>query len=79
MATAGCDRAALERLGREGCQRAIATGRHLYSFGLVEGERFAVDYVVFSSGAGIHDVRYGRLLRSHGLTGSLDVDGAWGA
>ena len=65
-----CDRAALVRLGREGCQRAIATGRHLYSFGLVEQERFPVDYVVVSSGAGIYDVRHRRLLRSHTLTGS---------
>lgn len=65
-----CDRAALARLGREGCRRAIATGRHLHSFGLVEHERFPVDYVVFSSGAGIFDVLNRRLLRSRALTGS---------
>ena len=63
-----CDRAALARLGRDGCQRAIATGRHLHSFGLVAAERFPVDYVVCSSGAGIYDVRHRRLIRSHSLT-----------
>ena len=63
-----CDRAALARLGRDGCQRAIATGRHMHSFGLVAAERFPVDYVVCSSGAGIYDVRHRRLLRSHSLT-----------
>ena len=64
-----CDRAALSRLGGEGCRRAIATGRHMHSFGLVVAERFPVDYVVCSSGAGIYDVRHRRLLRSHSLTG----------
>lgn len=64
-----CDRAALNRLGRDGWRRAIATGRSLHSFGLVAGQRFPVDYVVFSSGAGIYDVRDRRLLRSHTLTG----------
>ena len=65
-----CDRTALTRLGRDGCYRAIATGRSLHSFGLVAGERFPVDYVVFSSGAGIYDLRQGRLLCAHALTGS---------
>ena len=80
-----CDRRALDRLGREGCQRAIATGRHLYSFRMVAAERFPVDYVVVSSGAGIYDLRQRRLVRSHSLTGretetavrvldSLDLD-----
>lgn len=63
-----CDRAALARLGREGSLRAIATGRHLHSFGMVERERFPVDYVVCSSGAGIYYMRDRRLLRSHSLT-----------
>lgn len=66
----GCDRAALSRLGRDGVRRAIATGRSLHAFGLVAGERFPVDYVVFSSGAGIYDVRDRRLLRAHTLSGS---------
>lgn len=65
-----CDRAALSRLGRDGWRRAIATGRSLHSFGLVAAERFPVDYVVFSSGAGIYDVRDRRLLRAHTLTGA---------
>ena len=63
-----CDRAGLARLGRAGCLRAIATGRHLHSFGMVAGERFPVDYVVVSSGAGIYDVRRRRLIRSRSLT-----------
>lgn len=64
------DRAALSRLGRDGWRRAIATGRSLHSFGLVAGQRFPVDYVVFSSGAGVYDVRDRRLLRAHALTGA---------
>lgn len=65
-----CDRAALTALGQDGFYRAIATGRSLHSFGLVAGERFPVDYVVFSSGAGIYDVRHRCLLRAYVLTGS---------
>ena len=64
-----CDRAALTQLGRDKFVRAIATGRHLYSFGMVAGERFPVDYLAFSSGAGIYNVRQKRLVRSHALTG----------
>ena len=63
-----CDRAALAGLGRAGFVRAIATGRHLHSFRMVECERFPVDYVVISSGAGIYDVRQRRLVRSRTLT-----------
>lgn len=65
-----CDRTALTKLGREGCVRSIATGRSLHSFGLVAGERFPVDYVVFSSGAGIYDLRWRCMIATHVLTGS---------
>ncbi|MFP4491820.1 MAG: HAD hydrolase family protein, partial [Spirochaetaceae bacterium] len=43
----------LELLGREGVLRVLATGRSLYSlFGAISPD-FPVDYVVFSSGAGV--------------------------
>ena len=45
-----------ERLGRTASQRAIGTGRRLYSWGLLAAERLPVDYVVFSSRAGNYDV-----------------------
>lgn len=49
----------LERLGREGHCRAIATGRSLYSLKRVLGEDFPIDHIVFSSGAATLDCRTG--------------------
>jgi hydroxymethylpyrimidine pyrophosphatase-like HAD family hydrolase len=40
-------------LGRQGIVRAIATGRHLYSVGKVLPAEFPIDFLIFSSGAGI--------------------------
>lgn len=57
-------------IGRDGWLRAIATGRSLYSFSLVAGERFPVDYIVFSSGAGIYDLHRNRLLSAYSLSRS---------
>ena len=53
----------LEELGRNGIVRAVATGRSLYSFNKAVGTTLPVDYVIFSTGAGI--IRYpdGLLLR----------------
>ncbi len=45
----------LQRLGREGIVRVIATGRSMYSLRKVLPADFPVDYIVFSSGAGILD------------------------
>ena len=58
------NRGTLETLGRNGVVRAVATGRSLYSARLVMLEDFPVDYLAFSSGAGIVSWDDGRLLRS---------------
>ena len=58
------NRATLEALGRNGVVRAVATGRSLYSARRVMHEDFPVDYLAFSSGAGIVSWDDGRLLRS---------------
>lgn len=44
---------AFERAGANGCLRIIATGRNLYSALKVLPPHFPIDYLVFSSGAGI--------------------------
>lgn len=43
----------LEYLGKKGIVRTIATGRSLYSVSKVVADDFPVDYIIFSSGAGI--------------------------
>lgn len=46
-------RCALQRLGRRGIVRAVATGRSLFSFNTVAAADWPVDFVVFSTGAGV--------------------------
>lgn len=58
---------ALELLGRDGVTRVIATGRSLYSAAQVIPENFPVDYLIFSSGAGVTEWPSRGLLFSHGL------------
>jgi hydroxymethylpyrimidine pyrophosphatase-like HAD family hydrolase len=53
----------LALLGELGVLRVIATGRHLVSARRVLTEEFPIDYLVFSSGAGILDWKRQRLLR----------------
>ena len=65
------NRRTLETLGRSGVVRAVATGRSLYSARLVMHERFPVDYLAFSSGAGIVSWPVGGLLRSPEMDPSL--------
>jgi len=61
------DLATLRRLGREGYVRTIATGRSLHSlFRAIDGS-FPVDYVLFSSGAGVLDFARNRIIRSSRL------------
>ena len=67
----GVNRWTLEALGRRGVVRAVATGRSLYSARLVMGEDFPVDYLAFSSGAGIVSWPHGRLLRSPAMDPAL--------
>ena len=58
------NRRTLETLGRDGVVRAVATGRSLYSARLVMHQDFPVDYLAFSSGAGLVSWPDGRLLRA---------------
>lgn len=51
------DRATLEQLGEKGIPRVVATGRILYSVQNVMEEDFPIDYLIFSSGAGIIDFK----------------------
>ena len=58
------NRRTLETLGRNGVVRVVATGRSLHSARLVMSEDFPVDYLAFSTGAGVLSWEDGRLLRS---------------
>jgi hypothetical protein len=58
------DRESLEHLGRRGIVRVIATGRSMFSFRTVAVGDLPVDFIVFSTGAGVVDHPAGRLLRS---------------
>ncbi|MBN1837046.1 MAG: HAD hydrolase family protein [Spirochaetales bacterium] len=54
----------LHRLGERGILRVIATGRNLYSARKVLDPGFPVDFLIFSTGAGVMDWRAQRLIRS---------------
>jgi hydroxymethylpyrimidine pyrophosphatase-like HAD family hydrolase len=54
----------LEELGREGIVRVIATGRSLHSAHKALPEGFPVDYLLFSSGAGIMEWPGQRILHA---------------
>lgn len=58
---------ALEHLGQEGIVRILATGRSLYAAQQVLQSDFPIDYLIFSSGAGILDWRREQLLCRHDL------------
>lgn len=60
--------ATLESLGRRRILRVIATGRSLYSAYKVLSSTFPLDYLIFSSGAGILEWRAQRLLIAHYLS-----------
>jgi hydroxymethylpyrimidine pyrophosphatase-like HAD family hydrolase len=62
------DLATLAALGNEPVIRVIATGRSLYSARKVLHEGFPIDYLIFSSGAGIMDWRSGALVKTHTLS-----------
>lgn len=59
------DEAALRALGRAGVVRVVATGRSRWSAERVLAPDFPIDYLVFSSGAGIVEWKSGRLLARH--------------
>ncbi|MBW2060434.1 MAG: HAD family phosphatase [Deltaproteobacteria bacterium] len=54
---------ALEELGAAGVVRAIATGRSLASFQREVQNQFPIDYVIFSSGAGVVKIEGWDLIR----------------
>ncbi len=58
---------ALRRLGERGVLRVVATGRSLFSFGMVGSAELPVDYVVFSTGAGVAEHPGGKIVRSASL------------
>lgn len=59
---------ALRRLGAKGILRAIATGRNLHSADKVVARDFPIDYLIFSSGAGVMEWRSRSLLRAVSMT-----------
>ncbi len=59
------NRLTLDRLGRAGVVRVLATGRNLYSARRVIDEDFPIDYLIFSSGAAITAWPSGEMLRAH--------------
>ena len=61
------DLATLTTLGSKRVIRVIATGRSPFSFARVIQPGFPIDYLVFSSGAGIMDFRTGEILYSMNL------------
>lgn len=61
------NRRCLTDLGRQGVVRVIATGRSLYSFRQVIRDDFPADYLIFSSGAGILDLKTDTLLHAANL------------
>jgi len=63
------DLAAIHGLRDAGVVTAIATGRNLYSFKKSGGMEIPVDYVIFSTGAGIIDRTDGSLIYSMSIDG----------
>jgi hydroxymethylpyrimidine pyrophosphatase-like HAD family hydrolase len=61
------DLAWLSRLGAAGVVRAIATGRSLFSFATLPAVDLPVDFIIFSSGAGVVEHPGGRRIRTASL------------
>ncbi len=61
-------------LGKDALTRVIATGRSPYSFSRVIPRDFPIDYLVFSSGAGIMDWRTREILSVHSLSADVVRD-----
>ena len=64
---AAADLAALRRLGECGVVRVVATGRSLFSFDKVRTPDLPLDYLVFSTGAGLAELPSGRIVRAQSL------------
>ncbi|MEY8593133.1 HAD family hydrolase [Butyricimonas hominis] len=65
---------ALEEAGRTGITRVLATGRSVFSFRNALPEGLPIDYMVFSSGAGIMHWNDQRLLCTRELTPEETLD-----
>ena len=61
------DLEALKKLGELGIARAIATGRSLYSINTLPISNLPVDFLIFSSGAGINRHADGLIIRKAGM------------
>ena len=57
------DRDALQQLGELGIIRAIATGRSLFSFNTVTISNLPLDFVIFSTGAGVTQYNSDKIIR----------------
>lgn len=66
------NRDCLEQLGRHNVIRVISTGRSLFSYRRLLGDTVPVDYLVFSNGAGVLDLKSDSLLYSRSL-GEEDI------
>jgi HAD superfamily hydrolase (TIGR01484 family) len=64
---AATDLAALRRLGEYGVLRVVATGRSIFSFESIQPAELPIDYVIFSTGAGVSEHPDGRIVRSVSL------------
>jgi len=61
------DLAALHQLGQREICRVIATGRSVYSFNKVIPDEFPIDFLIFSSGAGVIDWQTKMIINSNSL------------
>jgi HAD superfamily hydrolase (TIGR01484 family) len=61
------DLATLEKLGKEGVLRVVATGRNLFSCRRVLKDDFPIDYLIFSSGVGVQEWKTKKILQEHFL------------
>jgi hypothetical protein len=73
---AAADLEALRRLGECGVVRVLATGRSLFSFEKVRTPGLPLDYLVFSTGAGLAELPSGRIVRAQSLD-PAEVCRAW--
>jgi hydroxymethylpyrimidine pyrophosphatase-like HAD family hydrolase len=64
---AAADLDALRRLGERGVVRVVATGRSFFSFDKVRTPGLPLDYLVFSTGAGLAELPSGRIVRASSL------------
>jgi hypothetical protein len=64
---AAADLEALRHLGECGVVRVLATGRSLFSFEKVRTHDLPLDYLVFSTGAGLAELPSGRIVRAQSL------------